>query len=264
MDKVKLLRNDIDIFKKLQLTPYELGGKIHINTLATQKSPIRNLKLDIKSGKNRSINSRNFPSGILWFHTHPSFPSIKHNETIHSKVLKQLKRKKNDFTIDILVSPISDDDLVSVTHAIHQQRTCSMAVFCPEGIYIMSLNPNSNPSKKNSIEEKNVQFALNTIEITHCSKLLKNKASKFILNRDAFIISEQKKLIHSLNNEKDHDNKIKILDSFQKRIGIKMCKLVQTHYKSPIGTKIHPLKVEYYPWDQKYINISSGVCNLDN
>ena len=253
----RIKQNDLKVFKKLQLSPFELGGKIKLDKTSGVHSSY------LTSGKTREIETSKFPTGILWFHTHPSKPFVKETESIHTKVLGQFKKRKN-FTIDILVSPISDDDLLVVFHSVRVNRMCAMAVFCPEGIYIMysgkKYEKKQSPSclKSTEIEIKTINKPTKIKKRKYpkdCSVSEKERAKKFLKERDNYISDEMEVLVDKLKKGTEKSN-ILLLKKFQMKIGKRMEKIVKDIFPE--------VEIHYYSWNSKSIPITPLNCNLSD
>lgn len=240
----KFSKDDIKIFKRLQLTPFEVGGKIILNNDGV-------LSTNIIPGKIREININQISTGLLWFHTHPCRPIVKDSESIFSKVLEQFKKKK-DFTIDVLVQPFSDDDLLVVKSSILQKRTCMMAVFTPEGIYILS---NSNLSSPSNISPKNSPSILkSSIHIESIKEPQHIRVSKYLKERDNYISDEHYELLDKLSLVKNYSKQISLLKNYQIKIAKNVIKIANKFYPE--------LHIKFYSWNSKFIPIIPKNCNL--
>lgn len=260
---LKISNREFSAFKKLQETNHEIGGKIILNSKGVKKTELVN-------GTKQNVFVSQFPVGLLWFHTHPNIPALKSGETSYTNVIKQMEKKKNkDFIIDTIVQPISDDDLLALTSSIREQKTCMMAVFTPEGIYLMSQGENINKGKSNKfskviikIEKKRIRPTASQIKLlpnfdnkTTRKELIK-KAKLFLKERDELILDNQELLIPKINKAKTLATKISVMKIFQKNIGKKVATL---------SNKIYPyIKVDFYHWNTKFIKINSNRCAVPN
>lgn len=256
----RISKRELQSFRKLQETSYELGGKIILNSKGIKSTQMVN-------GTNSNVYVSQFPIGMLWFHTHPNIPPVKTGETSYTNVIKELQKTKGkDFTVDTLVQPISDDDLVALTSSIREKKTCMMAVFTPEGIYLMS--------QGEFVKVKKDKFSGVTIQINtekkrptakeinklpnydnkNKRKEMTKKAKNFLKERDSVVLDGQELLIPKLNKAKTLQKKINLMKQFQKNMGKKVAKLSNDLYPY--------IKVHYYPWNTNVIKINSRVCSV--
>lgn len=238
----KITRQDLARFKQIQKHPIELGGKI----ILSNKGIIKIITIE---GSKRFVPVAKFPMGILWFHHHPCIcsPPIKPHEDILDRVLAELDKKKGrDFPIDILVQPISDDDLLAMTESIQRKKTCMMMVFTPEGVYIISergTQCQARGSCGSKLPDPN-------------ARQTKKNAKKYLEMRDDVIIENQQRLIKRLRRVKSVAIKKRMLYQYQKLIGKKICR---------IQARVYPeILLRYYPWTTRQIVISKKNCFLNS
>lgn len=261
---LKISGKELDSFRKLQETKYEIGGKIILNTNGVKKTVMVN-------GSKRNVLISQFPLGLLWFHTHPNIPVVKSGQTAYSNVIKELiKKKGKDFTVDTIVQPISDDDLIALTSSIREQKTCMMFVFTPEGVYLMSQGEDYKKKTNNKfnrkvilkIEKKRIHNTVSKIKLlpnfenSKVRKELLKKARQFLRERDELVIDSQEILIPKLNKAKTVNKKVSLMKNFQKTMGKKVAGL---------ANQIYPyIYTQFFPWTVKSIKINSNRCVINN
>lgn len=280
---LKISRRELQVFRELQSSPFELGGKIVLNRKGVSKTELVN-------GSRQNVRVDQIPKGLLWFHTHPNIPLVKPGETAFGNVFKQLnKTKGKDFSVDIIVQPISDDDLLAMTAAIKQEKTCVMMVFTPEGVYLMSegtrkvscpykrKSPKSKSKKRKGLKKKGSKRKLSGIvikgeraNISTVSKIsnlpninnpkhkkdLTKRAREFLRKRDDTVLDAQELLIPKLNKAKAMKTKHTLLKRFQARMG---------HAVSKVAGKIYPeIKVQFFTWNVPSIKIKQSLCRIPN
>ena len=267
---LKISRRELQVFRELQSSPFELGGKIVLTRNGVKQTVLVN-------GGRQNVRVDQIPEGLLWFHTHPNIPLVRPGETAFGNVFKQLKKSRNrDFSVDTIVQPISDDDLLAMTASIQKEKTCMMMVFTPEGVYLMSegvpLQPIQKPKKKNSsrklsgikIEATNVPTAESTVKkITKLPNIdnprhrkdLEKRARKFLEERDNLVLDAQDLLIPKLNAA-GQKKKVELLRRFQTKMGNDVAKMVK---------KVYPeVKVEFFTWETRQIRIKQAICRVPN
>lgn len=269
---LKISRQELRMFQELQSSPFELGGKIILSRKGVKKTEVVN-------GSKRNVRVDQIPKGLLWFHTHPNIPLVKPGETMFGNVFKELKKKNNnDFSVDIIVQPISDDDLLAMTASIKQEKTCMMMVFTPEGVYLMSEGHRKpKPSKKRKSSKRKlsrVEIEFRPVRAQHStvSKIsaglpnindpkhkrdLTRRARQFLKERDDTVLdAQERELIPKLKKLKTEKEKIQELKKFQARMG----KAV-----SGVAGRIYPeIKVEYFKWTTPHIKIKQSLCRVPN
>lgn len=244
-----LRKKDLELFKRLQLLPYELGGKI---VLESEGRSEKVKEIRFSHGDRRSLDTHDIESGILWFHTHPSFPSVG-NLTVHSKVLSQMKKRNGGFTIDIPVSPVSDTDLLLMISLLKSKRVCGMAVFCPEGIYILSNGKNDNsPKRSPGMFERSPESA--TLKLRNMNRL-NSSAELFLKKRDKMISNDYYEFVNKTKNTSD-SNKRTQLFRFQNQVGKKVKRLIDEYFPE--------LSTQFYVWRSKEIHIHLDNCILNS
>ena len=255
MSKVKISNLELKVFRQLQKSSFELGGKIILNGEGVERTEMVN-------GSRRNVLVSQFPIGQIWFHTHPSIPLVKIGETMFGRVLKDLvKTKDKDFSVDIIVQPVSDDDLLAMTESIQEEKTCVMMVFSPEGIYVMEKgfslrSARKTPSFSLTALAKGVLPSESTISrisrmIVPRKELMK-RAREYLRMRDELVLSHQETLIRSLRKMVSEKSKKELLAKFQKQMGRKVSKL--------IGEVYPEISVKYYPWTTRTIELDLGSC----
>lgn len=257
MSKVKISNLELKVFRQLQKSSFELGGKIILNGNGVERTEMVN-------GSRRNVLVSQFPIGQIWFHTHPSIPLVKVGETMFDRVLKDLKKTKGkDFSVDIIVQPVSDDDLLAMTESINEEKTCVMMVFSPEGVYVMEKGVSLKSMRKSP------SFSLTALAkgvlpgdstLSKISRMLPPKkrnelmkrAREYLRMRDELVLSHQEDLIKSLGKLVSEKSKKELLAKFQKQMGRKVAKLIGEIYPE--------ISVKYYPWTTRTIELDLGSC----
>ena len=235
---ITLKQKEFIMLKNLRRAHHELGGSIEFYEPGKKVKQVK-----IVNGTRTYVTVDAIPIGELSFHTHPEIPFIKGTKDPISAALGyHEKNKKKDFPVNIVVQPVSDDDLTAMTTSLVENRNCVMMVICPEGIYTLFRTHDHGSFDHLKKEYKK-------------EKKWISAASKYLISRDEMILDYfDDHVMPKLKKEKTVNGKRKLLENFQKKTGSFTIKLIRKHF--PL------LGVKFYTWNAKEIKLKNLQCKV--